>query len=156
MKPCSSKPKLLGVALLLVSLACAVVSESDDAEIRGLETAVVPRILAESDFSWDTDGWLVEGGQGATQPPRDFAHMGKMIKAGDSGEETWYFVAPQKFIGAKRDAYGGRLCFRHGFYEFNRYRCAALCHRPACLPLCLLPFGGSRAHKCTRTERGEF
>lgn len=34
--------------------------------------------------------------------------------------ETRHFVAPQKFVGAKREAYGGLLSFRHGFFEFNR------------------------------------
>jgi hypothetical protein len=71
--------------------------------------------LAESDFSWDLDGWEVEG-EGA----RDLAHMSKMITAGDDGASTWYFVAPHKFTGSKRDAYGGHLSFRHGFFEFNR------------------------------------
>jgi hypothetical protein len=112
------RPRLLRLGLL-VGLGC-VGAVRDAAEIPGA-------ILAESDFSWDLDGWGVEG-DGA----RDLAHMTKLIKAGDSGAEMWYFVAPSKFVGAKRDAYGGKLCFRHGFYEFNRSAlgAAARCNPP--------------------------
>ena len=71
-------------------------------------------ILAESDFMWDVDGWTTRGAA------ENFQHGQKMIKASDTGPATWYFVAPSKFLGAKRAAYGGKLSFRHGFFEYNR------------------------------------
>jgi len=74
-------------------------------------------VLAESDFLWDVDGWTTRGSA------ENFQHGQKMIKASDSGPDTWFFVAPGKFLGAKRAAYGGKLSFRHGFFEYNR--CAA-------------------------------
>ncbi len=71
-------------------------------------------ILAESDFLWDVDGWTTRGAA------ENFQHGQKMIKAADKGPDMWYFVAPGKFLGAKRAAYGGKLSFRHGFFEYNR------------------------------------
>jgi hypothetical protein len=71
-------------------------------------------ILAESDFLWDVDGWTTRGAA------ENFQHGQKMIKAADTGPDMWYFVAPGKFLGAKRAAYGGKLSFRHGFFEYNR------------------------------------
>ena len=99
----------LNVLVLVAILAAGVVSSAS------LEGAAEAKILAESDFAWDMDGWTVEG-----DGVRDAAHMSKMIKAGDNGADSWYFVAPHKFTGAKREAYGGHLLFRHGFFEFNR------------------------------------
>lgn len=71
-------------------------------------------VLAESDFLWDVDGWTTRG------PAENFQHGQKMIKASDKGPDVWHFVAPEKFLGAKRAAYGGKLSFRHGFFEYNR------------------------------------
>ena len=110
----------LGGAILAVAYGAAALA--------ALAAAGDARVLAESDFAWDMDGWEVEGA-GA----RDVAHMSKMVKAGDDGPDTWYFVAPLKFMGAKRDAYGGSLAFRHGFFEFNR-SCTAP-HRCPCQDL---------------------
>ena len=107
----------LGGAILAVAYGVAALA--------ALAAAGDARVLAESDFAWDMDGWEVEGA-GA----RDVAHMSKMVKAGDDGPDTWYFVAPLKFMGAKRDAYGGSLAFRHGFFEFNRS-----CHCPPSMPV---------------------
>jgi hypothetical protein len=96
---------LIGLLILLSILA---ISCGKEQKLTGL--------LAHSDFAWDTDGWETEG-----RGVRDFEYMSKMIKAGDNGADTWYFVAPNKFAGSKRDAYGGYLSFRHGFFEYNRY-----------------------------------
>ena len=71
-------------------------------------------VLAESDFLWDVDGWTTRGAA------ENFQHGQRMIKAADAGPATWFFVAPSKFLGAKRAAYGGKLSFRHGFFEYNR------------------------------------
>jgi len=70
-------------------------------------------VLAESDFLWDVDGWTTRGAA------ENFQHGQKMIKASDAGPVNWFFVAPGKFLGAKRAAYGGKLSFRHGFFEYN-------------------------------------
>ena len=32
---------------------------------------------------------------------------------------SWEFVAPAKFLGNRRAAYGGQLTFRHGFFEYD-------------------------------------
>ena len=78
-------------------------------------TAEGETVLAESDFLWDVDGWTTRG------DAENFQHGQRMIKASDTGPAIWYFVAPSKFLGAKRAAYGGKLSFRHGFFEYNRY-----------------------------------
>lgn len=72
------------------------------------------RVLAESDFLWDVDGWTLHGNDAGLQ------HGSKMIKGADNDTSIWYFVAPSKFLGAQRAAYGGKLSFRHGFFEYNR------------------------------------
>lgn len=72
------------------------------------------RVLAESDFLWDVDGWTLHGNDAGLH------HGSKMIKAADNDTSIWYYVAPAKFLGSKRAAYGGKLSFRHGFYEYNR------------------------------------
>ena len=77
-------------------------------------------VLAESDFLWDVDGWTTRG------DAENFQHGQRMIKAADAGPAMWYFVAPSKFLGAKRAAYGGKLSFRHGFFEYNRCSAPAL------------------------------
>jgi hypothetical protein len=71
--------------------------------------------LAESDFLWDDDNWTVTGNAS------DFQHSNRMIKATDDGPDEWYFVAPGKFLGSKRAAYGGKLSFKHGLFEYNRF-----------------------------------
>jgi len=70
-----------------------------------------------SEFVWDTDDWKLEGDNATT-----LAHSPKMIKASDSGDKTdstWFFVAPQKFLGDRKRALGGELQFRLGFFEFD-------------------------------------
>jgi hypothetical protein len=59
------------------------------------------RVLAESDFLWDSDGWGV-----SDEAPDGITHVSKMVKAGDGGPELWHFVAPDKFLGNMRDAVG--------------------------------------------------
>ena len=99
-------PSVVVFVLALASVPLAV------AEEEGSPAGEV--ILAESDFMWDVDGWTTRGAA------ENFQHGQKMIKASDTGPATWYFVAPSKFLGAKRAAYGGKLSFRHGFFEYNR------------------------------------
>lgn len=42
-----------------------------------------------------------------------------MVKAADDGAARWDFIAPSKFLGNMRAAYGGIFNFRHGFYEYD-------------------------------------
>ena len=76
-------------------------------------------ILAESQFTRDTDGWFVtvEGGQTKvlTALPVEFDRVSKKIKSGDLGDLAWYFAAPQKFLGDQSSFY-------HGSLEFNLVR----------------------------------
>ena len=115
---------LLLCAAALLALASTPQAFAEDAE----ET-----VLAVSDFLWDLDGWTTSG------TCENFQHGQKMIKASDTGPATWYFVAPSKFLDAKRAAYGGKLSFRHGFFEYNRCRTAPDLHNmssPFCRVTC--------------------
>ena len=96
-----------GAALVVVLVALGSV---DTAEGEGQGS----HVLAESDFLWDVDGWTLHGNDAGLH------HGSKMIKAADNDTSIWYYVAPAKFLGSKRAAYGGKLSFRHGFYEYNR------------------------------------
>ena len=60
-------------------------------------------------------------------------------ESADAGPAAWYFVAPSKFLGAKRAAYGGKLSFRHGFFEYNRC-CSRVAAPPASQPRPTLVF----------------
>eukprot|EP00960_Hanusia_phi_P031289 749204-Hanusia_phi.AAC.2 len=94
----------LACAMIMANLAWA--QEEDSPEDQ-------QNMIVESDFLWDVDGWTVKGDCDPIQ------HGQRMAKAADNGPGTWYFVAPKKFLGAKRAAYGGKLTFRHGFFEYN-------------------------------------
>jgi hypothetical protein len=130
---------LCAAIILAAGLSCASAGADDAAG----------RVLAESDFSFDMDGWEVDGDAGA----RDAAHMSKMIKAGDDGADEWYFVAPHKFTGSKREAYGGSLLFRHGFFEFNRSAQSAGV-RDCLLTSPVLTRGGCASSDGKDTQRG--
>ncbi len=100
------------------------------------EDKVELMVLAESDFLWDDDNWTVSGNAS------NFQHGTRMIKAADDGPDTWYFVAPGKFTGAKRAAYGGKITFKHGFFEYNRFETRIACelHRSIWFCWCTLIF----------------
>ena len=107
-----------GQILMLALTTLLVVSKAQDVtDSPGKEKEAEPEllVLAESDFLWDDDNWTVRGN--AT----DFQHSNRMVKAADDGPYEWYFVAPGKFLGAKRAAYGGKLSFKRGLYEYNRF-----------------------------------
>ncbi len=70
--------------------------------------------LASSTFENDSDGWVLSGngdGTSLTLLPEGGnpgGHLcGKDLKDGD----TWYFVAPAKYLGNLTSAYGKRLTF---------------------------------------------
>jgi hypothetical protein len=87
---------------------------------------------------------------------RDEAQMSKMIKAGDNGSDEWYFVAPHKFTGSKREAYGGSLSFRHGFFEFNRSSNPLACAIAGSRLRCSRAVGARAATARTRNEALTF
>ena len=147
-----------GSAILMRTRAALLLLAAAGAGAAADGASAAARVLAESDFAWDMDGWSVEG-----DGVRDVAHMSKMIKAGDNGADAWFFVAPHKFTGSKREAYGGHLSFRHGFFEFNRSappsaRSAAVLDRPrlhaACGPACRPPGGAGPATPPAVRESG--
>jgi hypothetical protein len=70
---------------------------SDRTRTSSVESSSEGRVLAESNFLWDDEGWTLNGLDGLT-------HVSKMIKATDHGPQLWYFVAPEKFLGNKRQA----------------------------------------------------
>lgn len=68
--------------------------------------------LVQSDFPTDTEGWATTGHGGL------FQRTG-MLFASDGDCDTWYFVAPSKFLGDQSMAYRGFLSFRLGHFEFS-------------------------------------
>ena len=99
---------------LFFFLAFSLIVTDAQKTINPAEEGVELMVLAESDFLWDDDNWTVSGNAS------NFQHGTRMIKAADDGPDTWYFVAPGKFTGSKRAAYGGKIAFKHGFFEYNR------------------------------------
>jgi hypothetical protein len=99
---------------LFLFLAFSLIESNAQKPINPTEDGVELMVLAESDFLWDDDNWTISGNAS------NFQHSTRMIKAADDGPDTWYFVAPGKFTGAKRAAYGGKIQFKHGFFEYNR------------------------------------
>ena len=68
--------------------------------------------LASSTFENDADGWALSGNGDGTGPTlqgnggNPGGHLcGKDVKDGD----TWYFVAPAKYLGNRTTAYGKRI-----------------------------------------------
>ena len=121
-----------GVRTTAAGLLCLVAMQGLVLAPRGA-AAEEETVLAESDFLWDVDGWTTRG------EAENFQHGQRMIKAADAGPAAWYFVAPSKFLGAKRAAYGGKLSFRHGFFEYNRC-CSRVAAPPASQPRPTLVF----------------
>jgi hypothetical protein len=99
---------------LFLALSLVVIDAQQTVNPASAEDGVELMVLAESDFLWDDDKWTVSGNASK------FQHGTRMIKAADDGPDTWYFVAPGKLTGAKRAAYGGRITFKHGYFEYNR------------------------------------
>eukprot|EP00297_Palpitomonas_bilix_P015130 CAMPEP_0113881966 /NCGR_PEP_ID=MMETSP0780_2-20120614/8679_1 /TAXON_ID=652834 /ORGANISM="Palpitomonas bilix" /LENGTH=214 /DNA_ID=CAMNT_0000868901 /DNA_START=420 /DNA_END=1064 /DNA_ORIENTATION=+ /assembly_acc=CAM_ASM_000599 len=70
------------------------------------------RILVQSDFTTDKEGWSSTGHGGIVQKT-------SMLFANDADCDIWYFVAPSKFLGDQSAAYNGFLNFRLGHFEFS-------------------------------------
>jgi hypothetical protein len=86
--------------VLFLALSLPLPTESEVSDNKGLdsrESNAEGRILAESSFLWEDEGWTLHGIQGLT-------HVSKMVKASDDGLQLWYFVAPERFLGNKRQA----------------------------------------------------
>ncbi|KAJ1486561.1 hypothetical protein T484DRAFT_1789162 [Baffinella frigidus] len=103
-----------GVGSLLV-LGALIFAAAGDAAGVDEDQGGQREVLAASDFVWDLDGWGVVG-----EECKPLSHGPKMARGGDLGNATWYFSAPAKFLGAKKEAYGGFLTFRHGYFEYDR------------------------------------
>jgi hypothetical protein len=46
-------------------------------------------------------------------------HAPMLVQGRDTGNDTWAFAAPRKFLGDQRDKYGGVLSMRVGFWEYQ-------------------------------------
>jgi hypothetical protein len=69
--------------------------------------------IARSDFNWGAEDWEVFGpGQLAV-----YERSG-MLYGSDNGRTVWYFSAPEKYLGDKSFAHGGKLKFRLGHSEY--------------------------------------
>jgi hypothetical protein len=69
-----------------------------------------------SDFETDTEGWTVTGDAQRTSVKPDYSgqggNPGGLISAKDDVTGgTFYFVAPEKYLGDKSSSYGGHLSF---------------------------------------------
>ncbi len=42
-----------------------------------------------------------------------------LVQGRDTGDDSWAFSAPPKFLGDQRDKYGGVLSMRVGFWEYQ-------------------------------------
>jgi hypothetical protein len=65
-------------------------------------------------FEGDDEGWRVSGNGEQTVPQLNRAGGnpgGHICVSGEFPLDTWYFVAPQKFLGEQTRRYGGRLTF---------------------------------------------
>jgi alkaline phosphatase D len=73
-------------------------------EIRRIAMALFPRILAESHFKTDKEGWSHVGDCTLTHSPTG-GNPGGCLKAVDRGLSViFYYVAPIKFLGDKQPA----------------------------------------------------
>lgn len=70
--------------------------------------------LASSTFETDDDGWLLSGNGDVTTPTleRNGGNPAGHLCGQDSKDgDTWYFVAPQRYLGDRSGAWGKRLTF---------------------------------------------
>jgi len=95
-------PVLLPLAAVTVLLGCMCDAAPGD-------------ILVESKFLSGFEDWQV------TSPAADFKVESAMkrVSAKDSGNQAWYFVAPNKFLGDQRAAYNGFLRFGLGHFSYD-------------------------------------
>jgi hypothetical protein len=73
-----------------------------------------PPSLASSNFEGDAEGWTLSGNNSSTgvKLNKTGGQPDGHICGRDNQElEIWYFLAPQKYRGDKRSAYGQRLIF---------------------------------------------
>lgn len=76
--------RLLSVAWVLVCLAVGTEALAGD-------------VLLESRFVRDVEGWSIGiEGKGEAAGPLEHDRGMKRVKGGDSGDVSWYFVAPEK------------------------------------------------------------
>lgn len=72
--------------------------------------SIGPRII--SPFSTDYDGWSFTGGLSEFEhvPPTS-TEINGYLSASDGGSDTWYWLAPEAYLGDKTAYLGGRLSF---------------------------------------------
>ena len=91
---------------LIAASACCMVAGSRGAR-RGDGVVV-------SDFLRSADGWTAAGPHAAQV---ELLHAPMLVEGRDSGELSWFFSAPAKFLGDQSQMYGGALALRVGFWE---------------------------------------
>ena len=70
--------------------------------------------MVVSDFLRSADGWTAAGPHAAQV---ELLHAPMLVEGRDSGELSWFFSAPAKFLGDQSQMYGGALALRVGFWE---------------------------------------
>ncbi len=77
-------------------------------------SACGPAAYAGSIFEGDNEGWTLSNNGALTAPTlvREGGNPAGHLCGKDEGDgDTWYFVAPQKYLGNAGSAYGKRLTF---------------------------------------------
>ena len=82
------------------------------------ERASPAAVVASSEFALDEDGWDVDR-EGVLLSVRNGELIARDQSVRDGGHPLWYFVAPDKFVGDRTEAFGGALEFRVGHHEYN-------------------------------------
>jgi hypothetical protein len=73
-----------------------------------------PIVKARDDFNSSAAGWKIRSDnpdRAATYSPTGGFSGGGMISGVDDADHTWYFLAPDKYLGNASDLYGGVLSF---------------------------------------------
>jgi hypothetical protein len=69
-----------------------------------------------SDFLYSADGWSKAGKDAASV---EMMHAPMLVQGRDDGKRSWWFSAPQKFLGDQTRMYRGSLSLRVGFWEYS-------------------------------------
>ncbi|MGB1600107.1 MAG: laminin B domain-containing protein [Promethearchaeia archaeon] len=96
------------------TLASALIAASACCMVAGSRGARRGDGVVVSDFLRSADGWTAAGPHAAQV---ELLHAPMLVEGRDSGELSWFFSAPAKFLGDQSQMYGGALALRVGFWE---------------------------------------
>ena len=94
------------LAVLLVAALLPQCFSVSDPETRSIS----------SDFLYSADGWTKAGKDAASV---EMMHAPMLVQGRDDGKRSWWFSAPQKFLGDQTRMYRGSLSLRVGFWEYS-------------------------------------